>query len=41
MEYIVVLAASYFRCRASAPKVRWQAGAEAAALEQCTPPPQE
>jgi hypothetical protein len=33
MEYIVVLVTSYFRCLASAPKLRWLAGAGAPALE--------
>jgi hypothetical protein len=31
MEYIVMLVTSYFRHLASAPKVHWQAGAEAPA----------
>jgi hypothetical protein len=31
MEYIAVLVTSYFRYPASAPKVHWQAGAEAPA----------
>jgi hypothetical protein len=39
MEYIVVLVSSYFRYLASAPKVHWQAGAEAPALEQEPKPP--
>jgi hypothetical protein len=34
MEYIVVVVTSYFRSLASAPKVHWQAGAEAPALDQ-------
>jgi hypothetical protein len=31
MEYVVVLVTSYVRYLASAPKVRWRAGAEAPA----------
>jgi hypothetical protein len=34
MEYIVLRATSYSRDLASGPKVHWQAGAEAPALEQ-------
>jgi hypothetical protein len=34
MKYIVVLVTSCFRYLASAPKVHWQAGAEAPALQR-------